>query len=66
MQAIIFCCNHAALPEQLALEVPFCMLPLVGKPLVDRAVESVVRAGAARITVILADHPGFRGSGLQG
>ncbi len=57
MQAVIFCCNHAPLPEQLGREMPFCLLPLAGKALVERAVESAVEAGCKTVSVILSDHP---------
>ena len=37
MQSVIFCCNHEPLPEQLGREIPFCLLPLAGKPLIERS-----------------------------
>ncbi len=57
MQAVIFCCNHVPLPDPLAGELPFCMLPLAGKPLVERALESAVKAGCTDVILFQVEHP---------
>ena len=55
MHAVVFCHNHAPLPQALTDKSPLAMMPVGDVPLLQRLVESLVRGGVASVTLVVAE-----------
>lgn len=57
MNAVIICCNHAPMPEPLAAVVPFCLLPVGDKSIIEHMIEHCARTGIRSVRLVLTDLP---------